>query len=151
MLNRESLLKHLSENLAGHQLILLSLMESVPQEREVVAPSEGGIGEDLLAVKSEVASHSWALTTHYKKQEELVTDVKALVVVLSEAINGIEQVSLAQTQENAILRNRVERLEGKVERLEATLLQHDFSLNTLWRFIGELLRLAQRLVSRRLP
>ena len=151
MLNRESLLKHLSENVAGHQLILLSLMESVAQEREAVAPSEGGIGEGLLAVKSEVAAHSWALTTHYKKQEELVTDVKALVVVLSEAINGIEQVSLAQTQENAMLRNRVERLEGKVERLEATLLQHDFSLNTLWRFIGELLRLAQRLVSRRLP
>ena len=151
-MDQQSLMKHLSENQAWHQLILLSLLESIQQKIiRAVAPSEGGIRQDLLTVKSEVAAHSWALTAHYRKQEEWDTDVKALVVVLSQAISGIEQVSLAQRQENVLLKNRVEHLEGKVERLEAMVQQHDFSLNTLWRFIGELLRLPLRLVRRRLP
>lgn len=152
LLDQDSLMKHLSENQAWHQLILLSLVESIQQQLiRAVAPSEGGIRQDLLTVKSEVAAHSWALTAHYRKLEELATNVAALVVVLSEAVNGIEQVSLTQRQENLILRNRVEHLEGKVARLEATVQQHDFSLNTLWRFIGELIRLPQRLVRRRRP
>ena len=62
----------------------------------------------------------------------------------------IEQVSLAQRQENVMLRNKIERLEEKFERLRATVEGQGFSLNALWRFIRELLRLPQWLIRGRL-
>lgn len=140
----------MSEDLSGHLLLLPRLIESIPQERLAASPPRGEIRQDLLAAEDEVAAHSWALTTHYRRQEELVADVKALIVASSETARVIEQVSSAQRQENAMLRNRIERLEEQFERLRATVEGQGFSLNALWRFIRELLRLPQRLIMGRL-
>ena len=148
-MNRESLARHMSEDLSGHLLLLLRLIESIAPQRPAVSPPRGEIRQDLLAVEAEVAAHSWALTTHYRRQEELVTDVKALVVASLETARVIEQVSSAQRQENAMLRNKFERLEEELERLRATVEGQGFSLNALWRFIRELLRLPQWLVRER--
>lgn len=80
----------------------------------------------------------------------MVADVKALIVASSETARVIEQVSSEQRQENAMLRNRIERLEEEFERLRATVEGQGFSLNALWRFIRELLRLPQWLIRGRL-
>lgn len=150
LLNRESLARHMSEDLSGHLLLLLRLIESIAQQRRAVSPPRGEIRQDLLAVEAEVAAHSWALTTHYRRQEELVADVKALVVASLETARVREQVSSAQRQENAMLRNKTERLEEELERLRATVEGQGFSLNALWRFIRELLRLPQLVTRGRL-
>lgn len=149
-MNRESLARHLSEDLSGHLLLLPRLIESIPQQRLAVSPPRGEIRQHLLAAEAEVTAHSWALTTHYRRQEKLVADVKALIVASSETARVIEQVSSEQRQENAMLRNRIERLEEEFERLRATVERQGFSLNALWRFIRELLRLPQWLIRGRL-
>lgn len=125
LMDQATLNKHLAEGLKVHFLLLLRFMEAkvLPSGEECGPPTmNSDIKQDLIAAEAKIASHEWALNTHYCQYTEFQKDVKhkfhilvQVVEQLGERVQKVEGKNAALVQEVAQLKTRVEAVKTQTE------------------------------------
>lgn len=125
-MSRENMALHLREKVSEHLCLIVARLAGSSDQNHNAEGITQGLSE---AQATRIADHSWALSNHNWRIQELDGEVKTLVNALVGIKEGFEQSQMAQTQETTALKNEVERLKAKGAR-------QDEMINALYQWVG---------------